>query len=59
MIIDSLAENNAGPGLSLGGETGYRNTVVSNNNGGNANAQFFGIGVDLGGNLCGGDAICP
>jgi hypothetical protein len=59
MIIDSVAENNVGPGLSLDSETGYRNTVVSNNNGGNANAQFIGTGVDLGGNLCGGNAICP
>ena len=59
MIIDSVAENNVGPGLSLASETGYRNTVVSNNNGGNANAQFDGPGVDLGGNLCGGDAVCP
>lgn len=58
IIIDSVAENNAQFGLQLEGGA-YRNTVVSNNNGGNANAQITGAGVDLGGNLCGGDAICP
>jgi hypothetical protein len=58
MIIDSVAENNSSVGLALDSNTGYRGNMVGNNNGGNANAQISG-GVDLGGNLCGGDATCP
>ncbi len=58
MVIDSTAENNTAFGLVLGTNTGYRGNMVSGNNGGNLNAQIAG-GVDLGLNLCGGDAICP
>lgn len=59
MIIDSVAENNDAYGFALDPGVGYRGSLVSNNNGGNANAQIIGGGVDLGGNLCGGDAVCP
>lgn len=59
MVVDSVAENNEAFGLVLDPEVGYRGNLVSNNNGGNANAQISGTGVDLGGNLCGGDATCP
>lgn len=59
MIVDSVAENNASYGLVIDAEVGYRGNVVSNNNGGNASAQIVGTGVDLGGNVCGGDATCP
>jgi hypothetical protein len=60
MIVDSVAENNTAFGFVLDPEVGYRGNLVSNNNGGNANSQIFGgDGVDLGGNICGGDAICP
>jgi len=58
MVVDSVAENNALFGMVLASEAGYRGNTVGNNNDGNANTQVSG-GVDLGDNLCGGDATCP
>ena len=58
-VNDNVVSDCDGYGLvdSLG-TTGYSNNHLTGNNGGNANPQVSG-GIDLGGNVCGGDAICP
>lgn len=48
-------------GLTLGfiaSNSGYTQNVITNNNGGNANAQTSG-GKDLGANVCGTRTTCP
>jgi hypothetical protein len=39
-------------------KSGYANNVLHSNNGGNSNPQLYG-GVQMGTNVCGGDAVCP
>lgn len=58
-VSGNTAIDNYGPALQddVGG-TSYSGNQFSNNNGGNANPQVSG-GIDAGGNICGGDAVCP
>lgn len=61
-VIGNTATGNGSFGLfsvdSVGNVSGYANNVFNANNGGNANPQVAG-GVQMGTNICGGDAICP
>jgi hypothetical protein len=61
-VIGNTATLNASVGLysldSMGSKSGYANNVLNDNNSGNANPQLFG-GVQMGTNICGGDAVCP
>ncbi len=59
LVINSVARDNASWGLSLGLTVGYRSNVLTGNNGGNANAQVGGGGLQLGPNVCGSDLVCP
>jgi hypothetical protein len=58
LAIGNLSYSNVGYGISGGALSGYAQNVVNGNNGGNANAQTASA-TNLGGNLCGGDTICP
>lgn len=59
LVINSVAENNTGFGLTIGLASGYRSNVLTLNNGGNANPQVFGAGIELDTNICGANTICP
>ena len=61
--VGSLADgnvvyNNVGYGITAGAEDGYTHNVINGNHGGNAYTQLP-AGTNLGGNVCGNDAVCP
>lgn len=58
LVINSVAQSNTNLGLVLGATAGYRSNVLTENNGGNGNAQVAS-GLQLGANVCGFDLICP
>jgi parallel beta-helix repeat protein len=63
MLVGNTAVDNTQFGMSLDNSSGYAQSNLRSNNGGNANAQVFS-GVDLGQNICGvpgsGNGIaCP
>ncbi|MEZ4355230.1 MAG: hypothetical protein R3F16_16420 [Myxococcota bacterium] len=63
LILDSIIRGNASAittsAFALYDSGGYRNTVITGNNGFQEDQGISGNLVDLGGNLCGSDAICP
>lgn len=64
LLIGNTATGNTGVGMTLGPGSGFSQNVLTNNNGGDANAQVNGSGTDLGANICGvagaGNGIaCP
>ncbi|MEZ4291229.1 MAG: hypothetical protein R3E53_12125 [Myxococcota bacterium] len=63
LIVDSIIRGNESAittsAFSLYDRAGYRNTVITGNNGSQEDRGINGNLVDLGGNLCGSDAICP
>jgi hypothetical protein len=59
-VIGNTANINGGVGLEINpGGIGYVNNVLNGNNGGDANPQVEGGGVEMGQNVCGGDTNCP
>jgi len=58
-VLDNTMTRNANTGLNVSSGSGYANNVISNNNGGNANPQVSGTGVQMGGNVCGTNTVCP
>ena len=59
MVRGNVVRNSQGFGLvDFSGTSGYSNNHFTGNNGGNLNPQVSG-GIDLGGNVCGGDMTCP
>ena len=58
-VLDNTLTRNANTGLNVSSGSGYANNVISDNNGGNANPQVSGTGVEIGGNVCGTTTICP
>lgn len=59
LITNSVARGNTFFGLIANGNSGYRSNVLTGNNGGDANAQVGGGGLQLGSNVCGTDLVCP
>lgn len=59
LVINSVARGNVGFGLVVSATAGYRSNVLTGNNGGDANAQVSGLGLQLGSNVCGSDLVCP
>ncbi len=59
LVINCVARGNGNYGLSLSFTTGYRSCVLTGNNGGDANPQVVGGGLQLGSNVCGSDLVCP
>lgn len=64
LLIGNTATGNTDVGMTLGPGSGFSQNVLTNNNGGDANAQVNGSGTDLGNNICGvvgaGNGIaCP
>ena len=59
LVINSVSRGNVNLGLVLSATAGYRSNVLTGNNGGDANAQATGIGLQLGSNVCGSDLVCP
>lgn len=60
-VLGNAVNGNDGMGLALSfisSDSGYGDNVINDNNGGNANPQVSG-GVQIGTNVCGGDATCP
>lgn len=56
------ASGNAGLGLdgsSFGTPSAYGGNRFEANNWGNANPQVAGTAIEVSGNVCGGDAMCP
>lgn len=51
--------DNGSFGLDGEPEVGYGENVFEGNNGGNANAQVTGGGIEIGTNLCGTNTTCP
>ena len=58
VIRSNTARANGGFGLQLAADAGYAGNVLTENNGGSANAQVSG-GVEIGTNLCGTNTTCP
>jgi hypothetical protein len=60
-LIQNVADENVEEGFNLSyGSTGMAFNTLVNNNGGAANAQIVGSnGHAMGGNVCGGDTVCP
>ncbi len=58
LVINSVARSNTDIGLALSSPSGYRSNVLTDNNGGNANAQTGG-GIEIGSTVCGNNATCP
>ena len=58
LVINSIAHDNGSEGFFLGGRSGYRSNTLTDNNGGNVNAQVFS-GNELGSNICGNNTTCP
>jgi hypothetical protein len=58
LVLNSVVRRSTSHGLFLGTRSGYRSNVLTDNNGGNLNAQVSN-GQQLGLNLCGNDLICP
>ncbi|HEX5044749.1 MAG TPA: hypothetical protein VFV75_17755 [Candidatus Polarisedimenticolaceae bacterium] len=59
LITNSVARGNTSFGLLVEANSGYGGNVVTGNNGGDANAQIAGTGVQIAPNVCGTDAVCP
>jgi hypothetical protein len=59
VITRSVARGNGSFGLLLSPNAGYGGNVLTGNNGGDANAQVAGGGIQLSTNVCGTDAVCP
>jgi hypothetical protein len=59
VVLDNTMTQNATTGLNVSTGSGYGNNVISENNGGNANPQVSGTGVEIGGNVCGFNTVCP
>jgi parallel beta helix pectate lyase-like protein len=59
LIVNSVARGNTSYGLYPVGNSGYRSNVLTGNNGGDANPQVGGGGLQLGSNVCGTDLVCP
>ena len=59
LVLDNTMTKNAITGLNVSSGAGYGNNVISDNNGGNANPQVSGAGVEIGGNVCGVNTVCP
>ena len=52
VILNSLVRRSTSLGLFINSRgTGYRSNVLTENNGGNVNAQVAGFGIELGPNL--------
>ena len=58
-VLDNTMTHNFNTGLFVSTGSGYANNVISDNNGGNANPQVSGSGVQMGGNVCGTNTVCP
>jgi hypothetical protein len=61
-LLDNTARSNTGLGFSFAGaNNAYARNVLTNNNGGDGNAQVGGAGsgTQLGTNICGNDTVCP
>ena len=59
LITGSVARANTSYGLLLAATAGYGGNVVTGNNGGDANEQVAGGGLQTAPNVCGTDLICP
>ena len=59
LITRSVARANTSYGLLLAATAGYGGNVVTGNNGGDANDQVAGGGIQTSPNVCGTDLICP
>lgn len=57
-VLNNEASGNTHYGLDLSIDSGYAHNVLNTNNGGNTHPQVAG-GFEIGGNVCGGDTICP
>jgi Right handed beta helix region len=58
VVIGNTARDNAGLGFQLDGDAGYKENVLTANNGDSANPQVDG-GIQIGLNICGTDTTCP
>lgn len=58
-IIGNNIRGNTSHGLSMSTGDGYGMNVLTENNGGNANAQTTGFNVQIGTNICGINTTCP
>lgn len=59
MITNSVARGNTSFGLLVEANSAYGGNVVTGNNGGDANPQIAGTGLQIATNVCGTDTICP
>jgi hypothetical protein len=50
---------NGDVGIGFFGSGGYGSNVLGENNGGNANPQVSGTGIEIAPNVCGGNLVCP
>lgn len=58
-VVDNTLRLNSGIGLFSSGGTGFSGNVITGNNGGDANAQTNGGGIQIGTNVCGTNTTCP
>jgi len=56
-VLGNTVRSNGSPGLLLDAFSGYGHNVANDNNGGNTNPQVS-QGIELDGNVCGGDTTC-
>ncbi len=59
VILNNVVRSNAGFGLATAAGVGYGMNVFADNNGGDANPQVNGAGVEIGVNVCGVNTTCP
>jgi parallel beta-helix repeat protein len=61
-LLDNTVRSSSDFGFRFdGANNGYARNVLTNNNGGDANAQVggAGTGIQIGTNICGNDTVCP
>ena len=59
LVLESVMNNNSNVGLLAAAGSGYGQNVLSDNNGGDVNAQVSGAGSEIGVNVCGANTTCP